>query len=106
MDSKAALINWESELLRMVRSCQIPAGLSSPRLAKVLNIALHLMTVIIANCPILGFKPVDTAKHHRSKILELLKEALEQANVNLHHHLSKPSVLMFGIVLSDSTQRY
>jgi len=29
-----------------------------------------------------GFKPVDTAKHHRSKILALLKEALEQASVN------------------------
>jgi len=28
-----------------------------------------------------GFKPVDTAKHHRSKILALLKEALEQAKI-------------------------
>jgi len=28
-----------------------------------------------------GFKPVDTAKHHRSKILALLKEALEQASI-------------------------
>lgn len=32
---------------------------------------------------ILGFKPVDTANHHRSEIVMLLKEALSEAKVLL-----------------------
>ena len=28
-----------------------------------------------------GFKPVDTAKHHQSKIIDLLQEALKEAKV-------------------------
>lgn len=102
LDLKAVLIRlvWASS--EMGKFCQTPGARTSPHLAKVSSSDLTSQSLTLVNSVILykrchcyflvlfyycflmifsGFLPGETAKHHRSVILTVLQEALDEAGL-------------------------